>query len=313
MADVGILVVGDVVLDHYVSGDVFRLSPEAPVPVIAVAEERHVLGAAANVARNLASLGVRTWLCGSWGRDAPGALLERLLREAKIGVLEGSAMPEVSTILKTRIVARQQQLCRLDREASPEHYRKDWARGLIPEEIWGAIDAVILSDYAKGVIDQPCVAYLGKGARGHHKILAWDPKPGHELRFPCLTLMTPNRPEAFALAGLPEDHRHFPSERICREIFQRHHPEYLVITLGQEGMLLSRNGEILCQIPTCAREVFDVSGAGDTAVAVLTAALAAKASPEDAVQLANRAAGIAVAKRGTAVVSVGEILAQSPI
>ncbi|MDR0728384.1 MAG: PfkB family carbohydrate kinase [Puniceicoccales bacterium] len=311
MAQLRILVIGDVMLDHYISGEVFRLSPEAPVPVIAVEHERHALGAAANVAHNLSSLGIRTQIWGSWGRDAPGLLLEDLLQKAQVNPVDGSAEPGVQTILKTRIVARQQQLCRLDREEAPEHYRKDLGRAATAaplEKALAEVDAVILSDYAKGLIDQPCVDFVADYARRRRKILAWDPKPKHALRFPYLTLMTPNRSEAFALAGEPEEHRQFPAERICQKIFERHRPEYLLITLGEEGMLLSRQGELISRIPTYAQEVFDVSGAGDTVVALLTAALAAEASPEEAAHLANRAAGLVVAKRGTAVVTPAELM-----
>jgi D-beta-D-heptose 7-phosphate kinase/D-beta-D-heptose 1-phosphate adenosyltransferase len=310
MADLQILVIGDVMLDRYISGEVFRLSPEAPVPVIAVEDERHVLGGAANVAHNLSALGIRTKIWGTWGRDASGLLLENLLQEAQIDPVDGSAIPGIQTILKTRIVARQQQLCRLDREEAPERYRKDFGQVLtiaLLEKILAEVDAVILSDYAKGVIDQPCVDFVANCARKGQKILAWDPKPKHALRFPYLTLMTPNRAEAFALAGEPEEHRQFPAERISQKIFQCYHPEYLLITLGEEGMLLSRQGELISRIPTCAQEVFDVSGAGDTVVTFLTAALAAKASPEEAIHLANRAAGLVVAKRGTAVVTPEEL------
>jgi D-beta-D-heptose 7-phosphate kinase/D-beta-D-heptose 1-phosphate adenosyltransferase len=313
LSEVRILVIGDVVLDHYISGDVFRISPEAPVPIVAVEEEHYVLGAAANVAHNLSSLGVQAKLLGTWGRDSSGTLLEKLLQQAHIEVARGSSVSDVQTILKTRVVAQQQQLCRLDREELPAHYRKEWQEAAVLESLvedLSHVDAIILSDYAKGVIDQAAVDCLATYAREHRKILAWDPKPKHELNFSHLTLMTPNRQEAFALADMPEDHHHFPADVICQKIFQRHHPHYLAITLGKDGMLLSCDGNVSCQIPTYAREVFDVSGAGDTVVAVLTAALAAKASPEEAVHLANMAAGIVVAKHGTAVVTAEELRRQ---
>jgi D-beta-D-heptose 7-phosphate kinase/D-beta-D-heptose 1-phosphate adenosyltransferase len=293
---------------------VFRISPEAPVPVISVEEEHYVLGAAANVAHNLASLGIRTQLLGTWGRDPQGAFLEELLRQAKIEAIENSSVPDAKTILKTRVVARQQQLCRLDREEAPVCYRKNFNCNVMLESLkkaLKAVDAVILSDYAKGIIDQVCVDYIVNYAQENHKILAWDPKPNHALHFSHLTLMTPNRQEAFAFAGMPEDHQYFPAELICEEIFQRSHPQYLVITLGKEGMLLSCNGCITHQIPTYAQEVFDVSGAGDTVVAVLTAALAAKLAPEEAIHLANMAAGIVVAKHGTAIVTPQEMMQAS--
>ncbi|MDR0445226.1 MAG: PfkB family carbohydrate kinase [Puniceicoccales bacterium] len=311
LSKIHMLVVGDVMLDHYISGDVFRISPEAPVPVISVEEERYVLGAAANVAHNLASLGVQTKLLGTWGKDFHGTCVEQLLQQVRITAADGSSMSGVQTILKTRIVARQQQLCRLDREDLPSRYQKAFAHAAAVESLERAlayVDAIIISDYAKGVVDQGIVDHLAHYAQEHHKILAWDPKPSHELNFSYLTLMTPNRQEAFALANMPEDHRHFPKELICKKIFQRYHPQYLVITLGKDGMLLSCDGNIVCQMPTCAREVFDVSGAGDTVVAMLAAALAAQVAPEDAMHLANMAAGIVVTKQGTAVVTAKEIM-----
>jgi D-beta-D-heptose 7-phosphate kinase/D-beta-D-heptose 1-phosphate adenosyltransferase len=311
MAEVRILVIGDVMLDHYIAGDVFRISPEAPVPVIAVEEERHVLGAAANVAHNLASLGIQTKLLGTWGSDSSGILLEKLLQEAHIEIAHGSSAPDIQTILKTRVVARQQQLCRLDKEDPPMRYHKEWKRAAVLESLesdLAHVDAVILSDYAKGVIDQACIDAISEYVQKYQKILAWDPKPKHPLNFSYLTLMTPNRQESFALAGMLEDHHHFPADIICRKIFQRYHPHYLVITLGKDGILWSCDGNVVGCVPTYAQEVFDVSGAGDTVIAVLTAALAAKVSPEDAMHLANMAAGIVVAKRGTAVVTAEEIV-----
>ncbi|MDR2419907.1 MAG: PfkB family carbohydrate kinase [Puniceicoccales bacterium] len=310
ISEVRILVIGDVMLDYYITGDVFRISPEAPVPVIAVEEEHYVLGAAANVAHNLASLGIRTKLLGTWGKDSSGTLLEKLLQEAHIEMAHGSSVPGIQTILKTRVIARQQQLCRLDKEDLPMRYHKEWQQAMTSESLesdLAHVDAVILSDYAKGVIDQACVDAISKHVQEHPKILAWDPKPKHPLNFSHLTLMTPNRQESFALAGMPEDHHHFPADIICQKIFQRYHPRYLVITLGKDGMLLSCDGKVVNCIPTYAQEVFDVSGAGDTVIAILTAALAAKVSPKDAIHLANIAAGIVVAKRGTAVVTVEEI------
>jgi D-beta-D-heptose 7-phosphate kinase/D-beta-D-heptose 1-phosphate adenosyltransferase len=311
LSEMHMLVVGDVMLDHYISGDVFRISPEAPVPVISVKEEHYVLGAAANVAHNLASLGVQTSLLGTWGKDFYGMRVEQLLQQARITVVDGSSVPDVQTILKTRIVARQQQLCRLDREDLPSRYRKMFAHSAMAESLRRAmacVDAIVISDYAKGAVDQSIVDHLAQYAQEYHKILAWDPKPSHELNFSYLTLMTPNRQEAFALANIPEDHRHFPKELICEKIFQRYHPKYLVITLGKDGMLLSCDGNVVCQMPTYAREVFDVSGAGDTVVAMLAAALAAQVAPEDAMYLANMAAGIVVMKQGTAVVTAKEIM-----
>jgi D-beta-D-heptose 7-phosphate kinase/D-beta-D-heptose 1-phosphate adenosyltransferase len=304
-----ILVVGDVMLDHYIWGDATRISPEAPVPVIDIARDSWTAGGAANVALNLASLGARCTVVGHFGADESGRRLEGLLRERGIEAI--STPGDAPTIVKTRVLVRQQQLCRLDREAPPAAYEipVDRLAALIAPSL-EACDAVILSDYAKGILNDAVVRELTRLARAAGKLIALDPKPRRSLAFHGLDLITPNKREALQLAGLePAPHAPFPAAEVCARLHERHATRHLVVTLGEEGMLLSTGGKVRKIIPTAAREVFDVSGAGDTALAGLVLALAAGASLENAAHFANAAAGVVVGKLGTATVTPAELTA----
>ena len=304
-----ILVVGDTMLDKYVWGDASRLSPEAPVPVVRVSRESAVAGGAANVAFNLAALGARVTLFGRIGRDADGARLRELLANGGVALADGSeAAPGVPTIVKTRVVCRRQQVCRLDSEADPSAYAlsaEDVARFVAPAA--ADADAILLSDYAKGLLDAATVrAVLALPSRP--SVVTLDPKPRAGIDYSGVTLMTPNRAEALRLAGLDDAPGEFPADAVCAAIHERFAPRYLVVTLGPDGMLLSEGGRPVERIPTFAREVFDVSGAGDTVIAALTAALSAGVPLHDAARFANTAAGVVVGKLGTAVASPDEIL-----
>ncbi|MFD2257527.1 bifunctional heptose 7-phosphate kinase/heptose 1-phosphate adenyltransferase [Luteolibacter algae] len=306
-----ILVVGDLMLDHYIWGDVHRISPEAPVPVVQAIRETHTAGGAANVALNLASLGVGVSICGSFGEDEAGGKLRRLLEEKGVDAGGCLKLKELSTMVKTRVVVRTQQLCRIDREAPRSAYAIDGATGfseLIGKLIVGC-DAIILSDYAKGVVTQELIDKCFTLAAEHGKLLAVDPKPARMLKFRGAGLMTPNRHEALELAGLPEPSigEKYPLEEVCRNIHAEYSPRLLVVTLGADGMVVSKNGSVIEVLPTSAREVYDVSGAGDTVIATLTASLAAGASAVDSAKFANLAAGVVVSKVGTATVSPTEI------
>jgi D-beta-D-heptose 7-phosphate kinase/D-beta-D-heptose 1-phosphate adenosyltransferase len=303
-----VLVIGDVMLDHYVWGDAQRISPEAPVPVVDIERDSYSAGGAANVALNIASLGAKATLAGFFGRDDAGKRLEGILKTKNIATI---ATPGTgSTIVKTRVLVRRQQLCRLDRESPQHDYAID--SGKIEETFAKAVkkcDAVILSDYAKGLLTDELVAKVTGLAREHGKLIAIDPKPRRKLRFHQPDLITPNRKEALQLAGVePEPHQPFPAAEVCARIYEQYRPKHLVITLSEDGMLLSHNGKAGRIIPTAAREVFDVSGAGDTSIAALTLGLAAGAVLEEAAQFANAAAGVVVAKLGTATVTPEEIL-----
>ena len=267
IARLRILVVGDVMLDHYIWGDATRISPEAPVPVVDIARDSWTAGGAANVALNIASLGARCTLAGFIGQDADGARLTEILHEKKIATR--STPGRAATIVKTRVMVQHQQLCRLDREAPPEAYAIGGAKAeaLLGQDI-DACDAVILSDYAKGILTDELVARVTQRARAAGKFVALDPKPKRHLKFHGLDLITPNKRESLQLAGLePAPHSPYPAAEVCAQLHARYATKFLVITLGEDGMLLSADGKILKQIPTAAREVYDVSGAGDTALA----------------------------------------------
>lgn len=307
-----ILVVGDLMLDHYIWGDVHRISPEAPVPVVQAMRETHTAGGAANVALNLASLGINVSVCGSLGEDEAGEKLSCLLEEEGINVEGCFKVGGLSTMVKTRVVVRTQQLCRIDREAARAAYGIDRIPGSIKllEQLISQCDAMILSDYAKGVITQELTDRSFALAGKYGKLLAVDPKPSRMLVFQGAGLMTPNKHEALELAGIPEPSlgEQYPLEAVCASISEIYSPELLVVTLGADGMAVSEEGRVMEILPTSAREVFDVSGAGDTVIATLTAALAAGASPVDAAKFANIAAGVVVSKVGTATVNPSEIL-----
>ena len=309
IARLRILVIGDVMLDHYVWGDATRISPEAPVPVVDIARDSWTAGGAANVALNIASLGARCAVAGFIGKDDAGTRLNTILHSKRIATI---ATPgEAPTILKTRVLVQHQQLCRLDREAPPPAYQfpAAKARALLAKEI-EACDAVILSDYAKGILSTELVARVTEMARKAGKFIALDPKPKRRLEFSDLDLITPNKREALQLAGIePLPHAPFPAAEVCARLDELYRTKHLVITLGEEGMLLSSKGTLLKTIPTAAREVFDVSGAGDTSLAALVLALTAGARLETAAQFANAAAGGVVGKLGTAIVTPEELVA----
>lgn len=297
-------------LDHYVIGDTVRISPEAPVPVVVVENDKYTLGAASNVALNVAQLGCHTEIVGKIGMDSMGELTKSLLRENKIHLDPKFVNAAADTITKSRIVVRGQQLCRIDRENRKPHYEitDDTLVDEICEKIRG-VDAVILSDYAKGTISNHNVSKFIHTANGKGVFIAMDPKPINRLNFSSVSLITPNKAESVQLAGLEiEPHEELPLEKICDIICDKYSPKNLVITLGSEGMLIRNTDKQILRIPTYAREVFDVSGAGDTSIACLTVALAAGAPLVRAAKFANIAAGIVVAKHGTAAISTNELL-----
>jgi len=311
-----ILVVGDVMLDHFLWGKVSRISPEAPVPVVEVTRESQFPGGAANVARNLRALGAPVSLLSVIGNDAGGHALRELLAEQGVQVQGLIVDPKRPTTLKTRIIAHHQQVVRFDREQNGPlsaelheqllaNYRQQLAEAT----------AVIFEDYAKGVVSQAMLNTMTRLARRQGKITSADPNARHPLRFAGLTAITPNRSEAFAAAGIPyaepadEPLRDEPLRSVGAALLRKWRPENLLITLGEHGMCLFRQGAAPHHIPTVAQEVFDVSGAGDTAIATLTLALAAKANPVEAAELSNHASGVVVGKVGTATCSPAELLA----
>ena len=313
LTNVKILVIGDIMLDHYIWGDVYRISPEAPVPVVSVSKDTYTAGGAANVALNLANLGIKTQLAGYYSKDDAGTRLIKILHESGVLLLPNESELNAPTIIKTRVMVRNQQLCRIDRETSQEHYSIGGKGDLFEyriNEMLDSVDAVIISDYAKGVVNQELVDYIITYASNKKSLLvALDPKPLRKLNFRGIGLLTPNRIEALELAGIYNfsEHDKYPLDEICRKIDELYAPKLLVITLGADGMAICKNGQVIEILPTEAREVFDVSGAGDTVIATLTAALVAGLSPHGAARFANAAAGCVVGHMGTVPINLFEL------
>jgi D-beta-D-heptose 7-phosphate kinase/D-beta-D-heptose 1-phosphate adenosyltransferase len=310
-----ILVLGDVMLDQFLWGRVARISPEAPVPVVEFERESFMPGGAANVARNLADLRTPTSLFGVVGQDDAAKNLKRLLMLQGIGYTGVLSAANRNTSIKTRIVAHQQQVVRVDRESRHDLDEKISNRllAVLKNELKNAA-AVIVGDYGKGVITQSLLEEIKKLCRERGIWLSFDPKPVHRLNLRGLSLITPNRKEAFELAQMEDDTRaENPLEdknllRVAEKLLTDIAPAILLITLGDHGMLLCQRNHKPFHIPTMAQEVFDVSGAGDTVIASFTLAIAAGASPIEAAIFSNHAAGIVVGKVGTATVHPEELL-----
>lgn len=298
-------------LDHYVWGDVHRISPEAPVPVVHATRDSWAAGGAANVALNLANLGVKTSLLGYLADDDAGCRLQQILLDYGVALSRPLVHSATPSIIKTRVMARGQQLCRIDREAPPDAYAPDHAPDFLEalNQALAGCDAVVISDYAKGLVSQGIVDHVLREGGNRSCLIAIDPKPASHLNFHGVGVLTPNRGEALELAGLKPLHpdEPYPIDLVCRRIYETHAPVLLVITLGADGMALSTNGVVIEHIPTVAREVFDVSGAGDTVIATLVAALAAGSAPGIAARLANHAAGCVVAHMGTVPIARSEL------
>lgn len=309
-----ILVVGDLMLDEFIWGKVSRISPEAPVPVVNVTGESYYPGGAANVARNIREFTNHVGVMGLAGTDPHGNHLLELLESAGIDTSGVQRDPAGSTIVKTRIIARNQQVVRVDRErkVALQAGQAECAIAYLNRVI-GNLDGIIVADYGKGFLTQAVADSLCRTARAHGKILAVDPHPHTSLSWYGATAIKPNRTEAFIAAGLPPSDPVTPvsSDRALMEagtrLLARWKTGSLLITLGEQGMLLLQNDAPPCHMPTRAQDVFDVSGAGDTAIAVFTLGLCAGAAPAEAAELANRASGIVVGKLGTATVTFGEL------
>jgi D-beta-D-heptose 7-phosphate kinase/D-beta-D-heptose 1-phosphate adenosyltransferase len=310
-----IVVVGDLMLDRYIHGAVERISPEAPVPVVRVREERRVPGGASNVAWNVRALGGEAAVCGVVGRDAAGRELLALLGRRGIRTAGVQARPGVRTTVKTRVIAERQQVVRIDWEDRLEWPATASERfcARVEREVAKA-SGVILEDYGKGVVVQPVVEAALRSARRAGVPSGLDPKDNEQLRVRGITVATPNRREAFVGAGRadpgagPDPLRDVALLGTARALLRRWQPRHLVVTLGPQGMLLAAPGERPRHIPTRAREVFDVSGAGDTVIAACLLSLAAGATHEEAAEIANYAAGVVVGKIGTATCTPAELL-----
>ena len=312
-----VFVLGDAMLDQFIWGRVERISPEAPVPVVQMEKESFMPGGAANVARNLTALGVSSELLGIVGKDIGAKQLKALLAENKVGTRGLLESPRRVTTKKIRIIAGKQQVARVDREtshdisAASEKKLIDAVTRRLPKA-----DAIIVGDYCKGVVTQSLLDQLKKLCRERGVWLSMDPKPFHSLDLTGLSLITPNRKEAFALAGIEDATRGkaLPLEdaalmKTADKLLNELQPAVLLITLGDHGMLLCQRGKKPYPIPTMAQETFDVSGAGDTVISSFTTAIIADASPVEAAIFSNHAAGIVVGKVGTATVTPEELLA----
>jgi D-beta-D-heptose 7-phosphate kinase/D-beta-D-heptose 1-phosphate adenosyltransferase len=310
-----VLVLGDVMLDQFIWGKVGRISPEAPVPVVEFERESFMAGGAGNVARNLAHLGATTSLIGAVGDDAAANQLRKILRKDRIDCDGLLRCRERVTSIKTRIIAHRQQVVRLDRET--RDYIDEAATLRMLAELKRRLqpgDAVILGDYAKGAVTQQLLDGVRTLCHQQGAWLSIDPKPAHHLDLSRVSLLTPNRKEAFEMAGvLDGTPGAAPAQdagllQTAEKLLAELQPALLLITLGENGMLLCERAKPPLLIPTVAREVFDVSGAGDTVIATFTLAIVAGASPLEAAVLSNHAAGIVVGKLGTATVTSDELV-----
>ena len=303
-----VLVIGDIILDHFLWGSVSRISPEAPVPVVNVTRENLMLGGAANVLNNLYALGAKSSLCGLIGDDAMGDELLRLLdglSSSTDGVVKVGDRP---TTKKTRVIAHHQQVVRVDREVRLEPPAEAVERiiAYIDAHV-DDFDAIIISDYAKGLISPTFMARLKTCLAAHRPLpLIVDPKPGRSQCYQGVSVITPNNLEAEQMSGIAI-HDEASLLAAARRLMDELDCRALLITRGEHGMALLERDQPLFTIPTVAKEVFDVTGAGDTVIATLALGLAIGLSYGAAATIANLAAGIVVGKVGTATVSVTEI------
>ena len=302
-----ILVVGDVIMDEFLWGRVERISPEAPVPVVQVEEESLVLGGAGNVVNNIISLGGQALLCGVIGSDAMGRELVHMLQKMNSpthGLVVEDRRP---TTIKTRVVAHSQQVVRVDREEREFVTEASIERitTTVKEQI-GSIDAIVVADYGKGVVTRSLMDGMRSLSQGSQTILAVDPTVRNVALYKDVTLITPNHYEAQQMSGIQiEDDQSL--RRAGAHLLEELGCQTVLITQGDKGMTLFEGNGKTTQIPTVARKVFDVSGAGDTVIATLALALAAGLTARQAAVLANLAAGVVVGEIGTAAVAASRL------
>ncbi len=305
LASSTVVVVGDLMLDRFVWGEVSRISPEAPVPVVAVNRETSLLGGAANVAHNIISLGGRCLLAGLVGRDSAGESIISMAEQAGIET-DAIVSDGFQTTVKTRLVARGQQVARVDREDM-----RDGAS--IPDRFMSGLrdavavaDAIIVSDYNKGVVTSEVMRLLREAAAERDVMILVDPKPSNSAVYGHASLVTPNRKEASALSDI-EIADIDSAMKAASIISAKFDIENVLVTMGRDGMVLWRRGMEPFTIPTTAKDVFDVTGAGDTVIALMGMGTASGLSLKQSAMLANIAAGIVVGKVGTATVDMEEL------
>lgn len=312
-----VAVIGDLMIDRYIWGSASRISQEAPVPIVAVSKRTAEPGGAANVLRNLASLGAQPLAFGVIGNDISGHELVTLLQDQ--GVNTDGVILDVQRVTteKTRIISDRQQVVRVDTErieALSEAHVDSLVATLDQAIQAGALDAIIIEDYNKGTVTESLLSRVAALGQQHDIPVALDPHPGNHARAKGITVMTPNRNEAFAMSGsYPKDpvmpiEEDAALQKVVTFLQSKWEPQHLLITLGGAGMALFQLDKDVHHIPTQAREVFDVSGAGDTVIASFVLSLVAGASPDEAASISNHAAGVVVAKIGTAKVSAAELI-----
>ena len=302
-----ILVLGDVMLDKYIWGNVSRISPEAPVQVVEVAKESYAPGGAANVANNIAALNAKSFMVGVVGKDRTKEQLVSDLKKRNVDVSGLIEDENKRTVRKVRVFGRSQQLLRFDYE------KKGYVDANTEKKIFhfieknmGNVDAVIISDYAKGTITKNLMEKLIPLCKEKNKIIVVDPKPKHKDFYKNATLITPNHKEANEMANIAEEAEDADIEMTGKKLLEEMNSTIL-ITRGEKGMSLFEKDGKITNIPTFAKEVYDIVGAGDTSVATVALALASGANFEEAAIIANHAAGITVGKVGTSTVSIEEL------
>lgn len=304
-----ILVIGDLIVDHFIWGNVSRISPEAPVPVVNVTHDNLLLGGSANVLHNIFGLGAKATICGVIGHDTMGDHLLQLIEALPSPTAGIIRLEDRPTTIKTRIVAHGQQVVRFDRESTGgvDGDGLEAIKHFIDQNL-SSFQAVVVSDYAKGIITPALMEHLRERLRRHPGIaLIIDPKPCQPERFHGATIITPNHHEAEQLSGIKivdEATLKAAGEKLIHDLDSN----AVLITRSEAGMALFEKGKPLITIPTVAKEVFDVTGAGDTVIAALALGLSTGLSYAEAATLANYAAGIVVGKIGTAVVTQAELL-----
>ncbi|MGL4855045.1 MAG: bifunctional heptose 7-phosphate kinase/heptose 1-phosphate adenyltransferase [Lentisphaeria bacterium] len=307
-ANMKVGVIGDLILDRYIWGDATRISPEAPVPIVHVKRRNIALGGAANVINNICHLGGQCHCYGVIGNDREGDSLINLLVE--IGCTTDGVVRDVErcTTVKTRVLAGNQQIVRIDEEQSDalsDIVRYEFVKKVKHDISNGVINGLIFEDYNKGVLNKQMVQELVDFANEYGVLTAMDPHPGNKMDIKGLTFMTPNRSESFALAGVFHTDGILPVAKdsalmeVGRILMERWAPKMLITTLGPHGMAMFRFGHEVFHIPTEAQKVFDVSGAGDTVIGTLMLALLAGCTGEQAAEVANHAAGVVVGFVGT--------------
>ncbi|MHB8231704.1 MAG: D-glycero-beta-D-manno-heptose-7-phosphate kinase [bacterium] len=306
-----ILVVGDIMVDHFVYGNVSRISPEAPVPVVNVRHEKLLPGGAANVANNAAKLGAKVYIAGVVGDDYNGDILKQLVgKDKNKNKIDSSCiltLRNFQTIIKTRVIAHNQQIVRFDREDNGKFTGKVYKKLLDGiKEIADGIDAVIISDYGKGLIERKFFSSLVNFMRDKNKFIALDPKVENFKFYKNVSILTPNINETSGGSGVKiNDEKTL--EKAGRAIIKKVKPDYLLVTRGEAGMSLFCGGDKPLHFKARGKEVYDVTGAGDTVISTLTVARSVGAGITEACYIANAAASIAVSQLGTYAVGVDEL------